>query len=136
MIRRGYRQPGWDSFILCLQGRPIGYLQCFDLALDTGRTFPLERRATRGIDLFIGEPAYLGQGHGAAFLRLAAEWLLAQPGVRRVIGDPEPANRRSRRAFEKAGFRDSGERTVPGGSVRLMVLEEPARIARRRQTNA
>lgn len=136
MIRRGTRQPGWDSFILCLQGRAIGYLQCFDLARDTGRTFPLERRATRGIDLFIGELAYLGQGHGAAFLRLAAEWLLAQPGVRRVIGDPEPANRRSRGAFEKAGFRDSGERTVPGGSVRLMVREEPARVARRRQTDA
>ena len=136
MIGRGCRQPGWDSFVLCLQGRPVGYLQCFDLALDTGRTFPLERRATRGIDLFIGEPAYLGQGHGAAFLRLAAECLLAQPGVRRVIGDPEPANRRSRRAFEKAGFRDSDERTVPGGSVRLMVREDPARIARRRQTNA
>ena len=136
MIRRGYRQPGWDSFILCVQGRPVGYLQCFDLALDTGRTFPLERRATRGLDLFIGEPAYLGQGHGAAFLRLVAECLLARPDVRRVIGDPEPANRRSRHAFEKAGFRDSGERTVPGGSVRLMVREEPARIARRRQTKA
>ena len=134
MIGRGYRQPGWDSFILCVQGRAIGYLQCFNLALDTGRTFPLERRATRGIDLFIGEPGELGQGHGPAFVRLAAECLLAQPDVKRVIGDPEPANRRSRRAFEKAGFHDSGERTVPGGSVRLMVREEPARLAKRRQT--
>jgi len=136
MIRLGYRQPGWDSFILCVQGRTVGYLQSYNLAKDTGRTFPLERRATRGLDLFIGEPAYLGQGHGAAFLRLVAECLLARPDVRRVIGDPEPANRRSRRAFEKAGFRDSGERTVPGGSVRLMVREDPARIAGRRQTNA
>ena len=102
--------------------------------MDTGRTFPLERRATRGIDLFIGEPSALGKGHGAEFLRLTAERLLAQPDVKRVIGDPEPANHRSRRAFEKAGFRDSGERLVPGGSVRLMVREEPARIAKRRQT--
>ena len=118
-----------------LHGRPVGYLQCYDPAKDSGRTFPLERRATRGIDLFIGEPAYVGQGHGAAFLRLAAERLLAQPNVRRVIGDPEPANERSRRAFAKAGFRDNGERTVPGGSVRLMVREEPARPAKRRQTS-
>ena len=134
MIVRGIRQPGLTCFILCLHGRPVGYLQCFNLAMDTGRTFPLERRATRGIDLFIGEPAYLGQGHGAAFLRLVAERLLAQPDVKRVIGDPEPANRRSRRAFEKAGFRDSGERAVPGGTVRLMVRDEPARVAKRRQT--
>ena len=136
MIGRGIRQPGLTCLILCLNGRAIGYLQSYNLAMDTGRTFPLERRATRGLDLFIGEPAYLGQGHGAAFLRLVAECLLAQSDVRRVIGDPEPANRRSRRAFEKAGFRDSGERTVPGGSVRLMVREEPATIAKRRQTNA
>lgn len=134
MIGRGIRQPGLTCFILCLNRRAIGYLQSYNLAMDTGRTFPLERRATRGVDLFIGEPSELGKGHGAEFLRLTAERLLAQPDVKRVIGDPEPANHRSRRAFEKAGFRDCGERLVPGGSVRLMVREEPARIAKRLPT--
>ena len=110
-----------------LSGRPVGYLQCYDPAKDSSRTLPLERRATRGIDLFIGEPALLGEGHGARFLRLMADSLLARPNVKRVLGDPDPQNSASLRAFEKAGFCDSGEVRLPWGPARLMVRRQPAR---------
>ena len=46
----------------------------------------------------------IGHGHGSAFIRAFIERLLAT-GTPRVVIDPDPANARAIRAYEKAGFR-------------------------------
>lgn len=120
-IRRHRVSPWVACYVITCRGRPIGYLQCYDPAGDNFRILPIDRRGTRGIDLFIGEPAFLGKGHGAAVLRLVSDSLLARPEVRRVISDPDPGNRASLRAFEKAGFRDAGELDLPWGRARLLL---------------
>lgn len=120
-IRRNHASPWVACYVITCRGRPIGYLQCYDPAGDNFRILPVDRRGTRGIDLFIGEPAFLGKGHGAAVLRLVSDSLLARPEVRRVISDPDPGNRVSLRAFEKAGFRAVGELDLPWGRARLLL---------------
>ena len=119
LIRRNLSNITVDCFLIRHHGRPIGYLQCYDPAGDPFRTLPVEPRAIRGIDLFIGTAR--GRGHGTAALRLAADRLLARRDVRRVITDPDPGNLASLRAFEKAGFRDAGELRLPWGPARLLV---------------
>ena len=90
------------QFIVAADARPFAYLQCYDLsAWNIG--FGPQPDGTRGIDQFIGEPDMLGRGHGSAFIRAFAERLLAN-GTPRIVTDPDPANTRAIRAYEKAGF--------------------------------
>ena len=55
------------------------------------------------MDVYIGEPARLGQGHGSALVRQHVDRLFLQ-GIPAVGIDPHPDNGAARRAFEKAGF--------------------------------
>ena len=75
---------------------------------------------TRGIDQFIGEPDMIGRGHGSAFIRAFVDRLLAA-GTPRVVTDPDPANTRAIRAYEKAGFRKDRFVDTPDGTALLMV---------------
>ena len=65
------------------------------------RGFGAQPLGTRGIDQFIGEPDMIGRGHGSAFIRA----FIDDPcGMARAVTDPDPANARAVRAYEKAGF--------------------------------
>ena len=67
-------------------------------------------------------PELVGIGHGSAIVRQFTDQLFAE-GAPRVIIDPDPANRRAIRAYEKAGFRPIGERTSEYGHVVLMARD-------------
>ena len=64
----------------------------------------------------------LGCGHGSAFVRAFAEQLLAA-GTPRLVIDPDPANTRAIRSYEKAGFRRDRLVDTPDGVALLMVRE-------------
>jgi aminoglycoside 6'-N-acetyltransferase len=109
-----------DQFIVVKDDHPFAYLQCYDQ--NSGSDFGLGRHpaGTRGIDQFIGEAGMVGRGHGSAFIRTFTDGLLVA-GTPRVITDPNPANARAIRAYEKAGFLRLREVDTPGGRALLMV---------------
>lgn len=111
-----------EPLIVELKGRPIAYLQSYDPHLEDGHPYADQPFGTLGIDLTIGEPELIGIGHGPAILRQFAEELFEE-GAPRVIIDPDPANARAIRAYEKAGFRPIGRRTSQYGDVLLMALD-------------
>ena len=114
-------EPAMDQFIVSIAGSPLGYIQCYDLtAWNTG--FGPHPPGTRGIDQFIGEADMVGRGHGSAFIRQFVDDLLTS-GVPRVVIDPDVANARAIRAYEKAGFRAQHEVDTPDGRALLMVRE-------------
>ena len=106
--------------------RPFGFIQCYDPSLDPSGSTPRQPYGTRGIDYFIGEPAMLGQGHGARFIKIFAEALLRDATVWSIIADPHPDNLASCRALARAGFKDAGPPHLPWGVMRLMVKEPRA----------
>jgi aminoglycoside 6'-N-acetyltransferase len=109
-----------DQFIVATNDRPFGYLQCYDLEAWPDNGLGAHPRGTRGIDQFIGEPDMVDHGHGSAFIRAFIDRLLAADAPR-VITDPDPANARAIRAYEKAGFvRDRMVDTLDGPAL-LMV---------------
>ena len=114
-----------DQYIVSMAGRPFGYLQCYDLTeWNTG--FGPQPSGTRGIDLFIGAPNMIERGHGSALIRCFAANLLLK-GHPRIVTDPDPANNRAIRAYEKAGFEKDRMVDTPDGPALLMIRNRAAR---------
>lgn len=112
-------EPAMDQFIVSVADSPFGYLQCYDLiAWNSG--FGAQPQGTRGIDQFIGEPDMIERGHGSGFIRRFVDGLL-RSSAPRVVTDPDPANHRAIRAYEKAGFARDRLVDTPDGEALLMV---------------
>jgi aminoglycoside 6'-N-acetyltransferase len=113
--------PDMAQFIVTAEGREFAYLQCYNLsAWDCG--FGPQPEGTRGLDQFIGEADLVGRGHGSAFVRSFADRLF-ENGTPRVVTDPDPANARAIRAYEKAGFRRDRLVETPDGEALLMIRD-------------
>ena len=101
-------------------GRPIAFLQDYDIHALAPHPFDYLPPGSRGLDLYIGEPDLIGQGHGARLLRQHVDQLFSQ-GVPAVGIDPHPDNTPARRAFATAGFSlASGPTDTPWGRAVLM----------------
>jgi aminoglycoside 6'-N-acetyltransferase len=112
-------EPAMDQYIVSLAGNPFGYLQCYDLtAWNSG--LGQQPQGTRGIDLLIGEPDMIERGHGSALIRAFTDERLRQDAPR-MVTDPDPANLRGMRAYEKAGFEKVGMVDTPDGPSLLMI---------------
>jgi aminoglycoside 6'-N-acetyltransferase len=111
--------PEMAQYIVASGGRSFAYLQCYRLS-DWNTGFGPQPAGTRGLDQFIGEADMLDCGHGSAFIRSFTERLLGQ-GIPRIVIDPDPANARAIRAYEKAGFAKDAIVDTPDGPALLMV---------------
>jgi len=96
--------PSTEAFVIELDGRPMGYIQCYDPHLEEDHPYRDQPEGTLGLDQFIGEPEMVGIGHGSRLIAAFAERLFAR-GATRIIIDPDPSNARAIRAYEKAGFK-------------------------------
>ena len=93
-----------DMRVVELAGQPFAYVQDYDVrAYDMPQCADLPA-GSRAMDSFLGDPAYLGQGHGTGFIRARADQLLAL-GAPLIAVDPDPANSRAIAAYTRAGFR-------------------------------
>ena len=109
-----------EPFIIMLGDESIGYLQTYDPHLEDDHPYQDQPTGTLGLDQFIGEPDLIDRGHGSAFIRAFADRLLAA-GTPRLVTDPDPANTRAVRAYEKAGFHRDRLVGTPDGPALLMV---------------
>lgn len=98
-------------FIFSIDAEPVGYIQYWYIGHHQSAAWIADYPwlaelppETVGVDLTIGDADWLGRGVGSSVLRAFVERLLAQ-GHRTIIIDPDPANTRAVRAYEKAGFR-------------------------------
>lgn len=111
-----------EPLIIELDGKPIGYLQSYDPHMEDDHPYQDQPFGTLGIDMSIGVPDLVGKGHGSAIIRQFVEDLFEE-GVPRVIIDPDPANKRAIRAYEKAGFVAFDTRTSIYGPALLMAID-------------
>jgi aminoglycoside 6'-N-acetyltransferase len=111
-----------EPLVVELDGRPIGYIQSYDPHLEEDHPYQDQPFGTLGIDLSIGIPELVGIGHGSAIVRQFVDELFAE-GAPRVIIDPDPANARAIRAYEKAGFTAFDTRNSIYGPAVLMARD-------------
>jgi aminoglycoside 6'-N-acetyltransferase len=94
-----------QRFIIVVDGHDIGHIQAYDLW-----DYPTEDKEigipkAAGLDVFIGEPEWRDRGAGTSAVRqFIDEIIFAIPGVETCVIDPDPANKRAIRSYEKAGF--------------------------------
>lgn len=93
--------PVW-RFVIEEAGRGVGEIQYGHQYAGTDFAW------SAGIDIFIGEPGARNRGVGTEAIRTMLGYLFEVKQVHRVTIDPEVANGRAIRAYEKAGFRLDG----------------------------
>ena len=99
-----------DMRIVELDGAPFAYIQDYDAHAFGAPQFAHHPAGARAIDTFLGDAAYLGQGHGAGYI--AARVAELRRSCPLVLTDPDPANLRAIAAYTRAGFRP--DRVTPG----------------------
>lgn len=102
---------GYDhAFIICLNGKAIGYIQSCDLyayrmkCLILKGVFTQEDPGTFCLDLFIGEEEYLDKGYGTEIVKAFIKKLFKDFNAKKILIDPACSNKRAIRCYEKAGF--------------------------------
>lgn len=100
------RNPDWrEQLIAELDGRPIGFIQIIDPALEDSHYWGDVPDNLRAIDIWIGESEDLGRGYGTRMMGLALDRCFANPAVIAVLIDPLANNTRAHRFYERLGFR-------------------------------
>lgn len=84
---------------------PIGFIQIIDPAREESRYWGDCPDGLRAIDIWIGEPAYLGKGFGTQMMTMAIDRCFENPSVQAILIDPLSGNTRARRFYERLGFR-------------------------------
>jgi len=110
-----------EHFMIVVDGRAIGMIQTY-LVSDYPEWEEVVQvgEGVAGVDLMIGEEELIGRGLGPQILSAFACDVVAAPSIVATVEEP---NRRSWRAFEKAGFRHVRDVEEDGLPHRLMRLE-------------
>jgi aminoglycoside 6'-N-acetyltransferase len=114
-----------DHYLIVVDGRPVGMIQTYAAA-----DYPEWEEVVQvgagiaGVDLLIGEAELIGTGLGPRVLdEFARRVVFADPETVACVATVEEPNRRSWRAFEKAGFRHVRDVEEEGLPNRLMRLD-------------
>lgn len=118
------RFPDWrEQLIATLDGRPIGFVQIIDPALEDSHYWGDIEPGLRAIDIWLGEAEDLGKGYGTQIMKMAIGRCFAVPGVRAILIDPLASNDRAHRFYERLGFEFLHERQFGEDHCRVYRLE-------------
>ena len=116
-----------DYYVIVLDDRPAGMIQTY-LVTDHPDWEAIVQvgDGVAGVDLLIGEADLVGRELGPRILaEFARGVVFADAGTAALVATVEEPNRRSWRAFEKAGFRHVRDVEEEGLLNRLLRLDRP-----------
>jgi len=114
-----------DHYVIVVDGRDAGMVETY-LVSDYPDYEALVEVGfnVAGVDLLLGEPDVIGRGLGPETLRrFTREVIFADAAVAACTAGVDVENRRSLRAFEKAGFKPVREYEEDGRPHRLLRLD-------------
>jgi RimJ/RimL family protein N-acetyltransferase len=118
-----------DHYLIVLDGRAVGMIQTYRVS-----DYPEWEEVVgvgpgvAGVDILIGDEELIGRGHGPRVLaEFARTIVFADSELHALVATVEEPNRRSWRAFEKAGFRHVRDVEEEGLPHRLLRLDRSTR---------
>jgi RimJ/RimL family protein N-acetyltransferase len=105
-VEDGIKKP-LRAFIVEVDHQPVAYTQLYDIRNYPGADSIPEVQllaSCTGLDIFIGDEAYVGKGFGTAILKEVLSQYVV-PTHDACFVDPDKSNLKAIRAYEKAGFR-------------------------------
>ncbi|HNR06301.1 MAG TPA: GNAT family N-acetyltransferase [Saprospiraceae bacterium] len=100
------REPEWrEQLIAESDGKPVGFLQIIDPALEESHYWGEVPRGLRAIDIWLGEQADLGKGLGTEMMKQTIARIFENAGINAILVDPLESNVRAHRFYERLGFR-------------------------------
>ncbi|MFJ8435691.1 GNAT family N-acetyltransferase [Kitasatospora sp. NPDC094019] len=107
-----------------LDDTPMSYWEVYRADLDPLAAHYPARPHDAGLHLLLGPAGSRGRGLGTILLAALTERVLREhPRCERVVAEPDVRNRRSVRAFRRAGFRLAAELDLPDKRAALMVRD-------------
>jgi RimJ/RimL family protein N-acetyltransferase len=111
-------------------GSPVLYLEVYRVARDRVAACYPAGAHDLGLHVAVGELAHTGRGLVRRLLPVLATALFqADPRCRRLVLEPDVANRPAIRAFQAGGFTRVGEITLPDKTAELLVLDRPEELS-------
>jgi aminoglycoside 6'-N-acetyltransferase len=95
---------GRENLIADVAGRPVGFVQITDPALDDSHHWGELESGFRAVDIWIGAEDDLGKRYGTRMMEQALERCFADPAVNAVLIDPLAGNKHAIRFYQKFGF--------------------------------
>ena len=92
-----------DMRIVALGNTPFAYIQDYNAHAFAAPQYAHHPKDARAIDTFLGNPDFIGQGHGSGYIAARIAELRRRYPV--ILTDPDPANTRAIAAYTRAGFR-------------------------------
>lgn len=100
------QDPNWREWLIAeLEGKPIGFLQIIDPALEETHYWGEVEDDLRAIDIWIGEEKNLGKGYGTEMMHLTIRRCFDDPSVQAILIDPLVSNTGAIRFYEQLGFK-------------------------------
>ena len=126
------RDPAWRELLIAESGdgRPVGFIQIIDPALEEDHYWGEVESGVRAIDIWIGEESDLGRGLGSEMMRLAIGRCFRGPDVTAILVDPLADNAASIRFYARLGFRAMGRRRFGPDECMVMRLDRDEAAAR------
>jgi aminoglycoside 6'-N-acetyltransferase len=111
--------------VIVVDGRDVGMIETYLVSDHPEWDAVVEQgEGVAGVDLLLGEETLLGRGLGPEVLReFARQVVFARAATQAVVAAVDEENRRSWRAFEKAGYRYIRDVEEDGRPHRLMRLD-------------
>lgn len=99
------RSPDWREQLIAEHlGRPIGFVQIIDPALEETHYWGEVESNQRALDIWIGNKNDLNKGFGTAIMKSVLDRCFSHPNVRSIIIDPLLSNIEAIRFYERFGF--------------------------------
>lgn len=109
-----------EQFIIYYLDKPLGYIQFYWAHKVGNGWWENVPDDVVGIDQYIGEEEFLGQGHGTNMIKCFVELLFNNYKISKIITDPSPNNLRAIKCYEKVGFKNINVIETPDGLANLM----------------
>lgn len=105
------KNPDWrEQLIAEVDGKPIGFMEIIDPALEEEHYWGDIEKNLRAIDIWIGEKDYLGKGYGTQMMTQVLNNIFKDSGIKAALVDPLANNVRAHKFYEKLGFEKLEER--------------------------